>query len=42
MAELRNEGPGGSAGDAAAGDLEKTVDGNFRRAFGCRGAAFVQ
>jgi TatD DNase family protein len=38
MAELRNEGAGGPAAEA----LEKTVDGNFRRAFGCRGAAFVQ
>jgi TatD DNase family protein len=36
MAELRREGGGlgGSGGDAAAEALEKTVDGNFRRAFG--------
>jgi TatD DNase family protein len=35
MAELRREGggPDGSARDVTAEDLEKTVDGNFRRAF---------
>jgi TatD DNase family protein len=35
MAELRREGggPGGSARDVRVEDLEKTVDGNFRRAF---------
>jgi TatD DNase family protein len=32
MAELRREG--GSAGDPGAGDLERIIDGNFRRAFG--------
>ncbi|MDR2375703.1 MAG: TatD family hydrolase [Treponema sp.] len=32
MAELRREG--GGPGDLRAADLEKTVDGNFRRAFG--------
>jgi TatD DNase family protein len=36
MAELRNEGPERSAGYITAEDMEKTVDGNFRRAFGRR------
>jgi TatD DNase family protein len=37
MAEPRRAGggPGGSGGDLTVEDLEKTVDGNFRRAFGC-------
>jgi TatD DNase family protein len=38
MAELRREESGGGiAGELRAEDLEKTVDGNFRRAFGLTG-----